>query len=34
MNTDYAVRTHGLTKFYGQKPAVDHIDMYVKKGEI
>lgn len=34
MNTDYAVRTHGLTKFYGQKPAVDHIDMNVKKGEI
>ena len=34
MNTDYAVRTHGLTKIYGQNPAVDHIDMNVKKGEI
>lgn len=34
MSTDYAVRTHSLTKIYGQKPAVDHIDMNVKKGEI
>lgn len=34
MNTEYAVRTHSLTKVYGQKPAVDHIDMTVKKGEI
>lgn len=34
MSTDYAVRTHSLTKIYGQKSAVDHVGMKVKKGEI
>lgn len=34
MNTEYAVKTHGLTKIYNQKSAVDHVDMKVKTGEI
>lgn len=34
MNTEYAVKTRNLTKVYNNKPAVDHVDMKVRQGEI
>lgn len=32
--TEYAVETQGLTKIYGDKAAVDHVDLRVKSGSI
>ncbi|OCN05952.1 hypothetical protein A4S06_06945 [Erysipelotrichaceae bacterium MTC7] len=32
--SDYIVKTNGLTKTYGRRNVVDHIDMHVKRGEI
>lgn len=31
---NYLIQTHGLTKKYGSKIAVDHIDLNIKEGEI
>jgi ABC-2 type transport system ATP-binding protein len=32
--TDYAIRTHGLTKRYGSFTAVDHVDLQVPSGTV
>lgn len=34
MSTEYAIRTHGLTKRYGAQAAVDELDMHVPRGSI
>lgn len=34
MNTEYAVRTNNLSKIYGTKAAVSHLNMKVKTGDI
>ena len=34
MNTEYALRTYGLTKTYRQQRAVDNVSMNVRKGDI
>lgn len=34
MNTEYALRTYGLTKTYRQHRAVDNVSMNVRKGDI
>lgn len=34
MNTEYAVKTNNLSKLYGPKAAVSHLNMEVKSGEI
>lgn len=34
MNTEYAVKTNNLTKMYGTKAAVSHLNMEVKSGDI
>jgi len=31
-DTDYIIETEGLTRFYGSKPAVDHINFGVRQG--
>ena len=31
---DYIIETHNLTKAFGPKLAVDHVDMHVRKGDI
>jgi ABC-2 type transport system ATP-binding protein len=32
MRTDYAVEAHGLTKRFGTRAAVDHVDLLVPRG--
>ena len=34
MSEEFIIQTQGLTKTFGKKTAVDHIDMEVRKGEI
>ena len=34
MNTEYAVRTKNLSKIYGAKAAVSHLNMEVRAGDI
>lgn len=34
MNEPFAIEIHGLTKKYGEKTAVDHIDLTINKGEL
>ena len=31
---DYVLKTEGITKAYGGKLVVDHVNMHVKKGDI
>lgn len=31
---EYALKTHGITKIYGNHAAVDHVTMHVKRGDI
>lgn len=34
MSAEYVAETHGLTKIYKGRPAVDHVDLKIRKGDI